>query len=147
MKLKYYLLFCSLVLTLFACKKKIVYEASWIGSWEIYQVDSAYTDPGISDSIWVTEEIITSGFVHFNDDSTGLFEISTRFSCDRPSFKWSYYNGSQDSIVIEYGPNLIELVIATEMTPLDLVFYKGACNPSPTIGSAALYRFHTRRSQ
>jgi len=129
-----------------SCEKEIDYETGWVGDWEVYQVDSAYVVPGITDTIVPLVNYSVTGKVFFEEDSTGYFELSSQFSCQgSEKFSWELFKGAEDSLLFTFNSGKKDLIIATKMEPTELVFYRPTCNPSPGIGSMAIYQFHCRR--
>lgn len=109
MRVKQLIVFCSILLLLFACcKEEIapVYDDPLIGSWNIVSVDSFASLRPLDPSYTVNQGALDySGFIQFNNDSTGVFTgtISAILG-NQTHFLWKHYPNSP------YTPfNILEL--------------------------------------
>lgn len=95
MRVKQLIVFCSILLLLFACcKEEIapVYDDPLIGSWNIVSVDSFASLRPLDSSYTVNRGILDySGYIQFNNDSTGAFVGTiSAISGNQNHFLWKH---------------------------------------------------------
>jgi len=95
MRVKQFIGFCSLLLLFFSCCKVDVLPVSedpLIGSWNIVSVDSFASLRPLDSSYTVNRGILFySGFIQFNNDSTGVFTGTiSAISGNQNHFLWKH---------------------------------------------------------